>query len=321
MRKFFILSVFLFALLLLLPLTALTENPLSTPVLAESAVPSKSSEFAEIPETFKIKITETGKIVTLTREEYLFGVIAGEMPALYEEEALKAQAVCAYTFLKWRQKENKNKEYDITDNYQIDQCYISKSEALRKWGSKASEYEKKINSVIDSVAGQTLTFDGEIILSVYHAISGGSTESAKNVWGKDYPYLQSVSSIGDKLSPNYITTLSVTKEKIENGFQVTVPVGLKGTFTDFKLTEAGCVKTLKIGGKEFSGSKVREILGLKSANFNVSLKDNTFTFTVYGYGHGVGMSQNGANYMAQQGSDYKEILAHYYKGSEIMRNS
>ncbi len=318
MRKFFILSLFLFALLLLLPLTALTENPLSSPVLAESSSSSKKSEPIESSETFKVKISETGKIITLTREQYLFGVVAGEMPALYEEEALKAQTVCAYTFLKWRQKENSDKEYDITDNYQIDQCYISESEALEKWGTKASEYEQKIKSAIKSVAGQALTFDGEIILSVYHAISGGATESAKNVWGKDYPYLQSVSSIGDKLSTNYITTVNATKEKIEKGFGVTVPTALKGTFTDFIRTDAGNVRSVKISGKEFTGSDVREILGLKSTNFNVSLKDNTFSFTVYGYGHGVGMSQNGANYMAQQGSDYKEILSHYYKGTKII---
>ena len=321
MRKFFILSVFLLALLLLLPLSALTENPISTPVLAESDVAAKNSNPESATETFKVKITESEKIVVLTREEYLFGVVAGEMPALYEEEALKAQAVCAYTFLKWRQKENRDKDYDITDNYQIDQCYISKTEAFEKWGAKADEYEQKINSVIESVKGEILTYNGEIILSVYHAVSGGVTESAKNVWGKDYPYLQSVSSIGDKLSPNYITTTDATKENIESGFGITVPTGLKGTFTDFKRTEAGCVKTLRIGGKEFTGSEVREILKLKSTNFSVSLKDNTFTFTVYGYGHGVGMSQNGANYMAQQGSDYKEILSHYYTGTKIICNS
>ncbi|MBQ4120044.1 MAG: stage II sporulation protein D [Clostridia bacterium] len=321
MRKFFVLSVFLLALLLLLPLAALRENPPSLPVLAESTVTSQNAQTTQNTESFKVLISETGKTETLTREEYLFGVVAGEMPALYEEEALKAQAVCAYTFLKWRQKENSDKEYDITDNYQIDQCYISEQKALEKWGSKADEYSQKIKNAIESVLGQALNYNGEIILSVYHAVSGGITESAKNVWGKEYPYLQSVSSVGDKLSANYITTVDATKEKIEGCFSVTLPTGLKGTFTDFKRTSSGYVKSVKICGKEFSGSEIREIMGLKSTNFSVTLKDNIFTFTVYGYGHGVGMSQNGANYMAQQGSDYKEILAHYYKGSQIMRNS
>ena len=321
MKKFFTLSVFLLALLLLLPLTALTENPLSSPVLAESSTPSKPTATETTTESIKVLISDTNKTVTLTREEYLFGVIAGEMPSLYETEALKAQAGCAYTFLKWRQKENRSKPYDITDNFQVDQCYISKESALEKWGSKADEYSQKIEDAIEGVKGQSLYYNGEIILSVYHAVSGGMTESAKNVWGKDYPYLQSVSSIGDKLATNYITTADATKEKIEKCFSATVPTGLKGTFSDFTRTDSGYVKSVKICGKEFSGSQVREALGLKSTNFSVALKDNIFTFTVYGYGHGVGMSQNGANYMAQQGSDYKEILAHYYKGTEIMRNS
>lgn len=321
MRKFFALSVFLLAILLLLPLAALRENPPSSPVLAVSSANSQRAEAVQNTENFKVLISETGETETLTREEYLFGVVAGEMPALYEEEALKAQVVCAYTFLKWRQKENSDKAYDITDNYQIDQCYISEQKALEKWGSKADEYKQKIESAIKSVSGQALNYNGEIILSVYHAISGGTTESAKNVWGKEYPYLQPVSSVGDKLSANYITTVDTTKEKIEGCFSVTLPAGLKGTFADFKRTSSGYVKSVKIGGKEFTGSQVREALGLKSTNFNVQLKDNIFTFTVYGYGHGVGLSQNGANYMAQQGSDYKEILAHYYKGTEIMRNS
>lgn len=322
MRKFFILSIFLLAILLLLPLTVLTKTPLSSPVLAESSSVSQKSETIQDTENFKVLISKSRETVTLTREQYLFGVVAGEMPALYEEEALKAQAVCAYTFLKWRQKENSDKDYDITDNYQIDQCYISEQQALEKWGDKATEYSQKIKNAIASVSGEALTYNGEIILSVYHALSSGTTESAGNVWGKDYPYLQSVSSIGDKLATNYITTVTATKEKIEKDFSVTVPMGLKGTFTDFnRTTTAGTVKSLKICGEEFSGSEVREILGLKSTNFEVSLKDNIFTFTVYGYGHGVGLSQNGANYMAQQGSTYKEILAHYYNSTEIMRNS
>ena len=321
MRKFFTLLVFLLALLLLSPLTALTKNPLSSPVLAENTTSSQPQKLNPETENFKVLISDTNETVTLTREEYIFGVIAGEMPALYEPEALKAQAVCAYTFLKWRQKENSDKPYDITDNFQVDQCYIKKEKALEKWGSNADEYSEKIENAIESVKGQALYYDGEIILSVYHAVSAGITESAKNVWGKDYPYLQSVSSIGDKLATNYITTATATKEKIEECFSVTVPSGLKGTFADFKRTNSGYVKEVKICGKEFSGSKVREALGLKSTNFSVAIKDNVFTFNVYGYGHGVGMSQNGANYMAQQGSDYKEILTHYYKGSEIMRNS
>ncbi len=315
MKKFFILSVFLLALFMLLPLSVLSTNTRTAQTDSQNLqeLPKKNTE----NQTVKIKLTNQNKTVTLSLEDYLFGVVAGEMPALYEPEALKAQAVCAYTFLQWRAKENTDKEYDITDNYKVDQCYITKEECQNRWGSKATEYETKIREAIRAVNGEALTYNGELILSVYHSLSGGSTESAKNVWGKDYPYLQAVSSIGDKLANDYITTYSATADQIKSEFGVTLPSGLKGSFTDFKRTESGYVKSVKIGGKEFNGSDVREALSLKSTNFTVSLKDGIFTFTVYGYGHGVGMSQNGANYMAKQGSDYKEILSHYYKGCKI----
>ncbi len=313
MRKFFIISVFLLALFLLLPLSVLNNNPLSVATMAETA----DKPALNATQSVKVLISEQNKTVTLSVEDYLFGVVAGEIPALYEKETLKAQTVCAYTFLKWRARENADKEYDITDNYKVDQCYISKEAALKKWGNKASEYEEKIKSAISEVKGQALTYNGEIILSVYHSLSGGTTESAKNVWGKDYPYLQPAASVGDKLATNYITTFAATEDQIESKLSVSLPEGLKGSFSDFKRTESGYVKSLKVSKKEFKGSEIREAFGLKSTNFTVSLKDNIFTFTVYGYGHGVGLSQNGANYMAKQGSNYKEILQHYYKGCEI----
>lgn len=311
MKKIAVLFVFLLSLFLLLPLTALTKAP--TVSQANAVTPGAIKKNDNI----KVLLSETNDIVTLSAQDYIFGVIAGEMPALYETEALKAQAVCAYTFLMWRKSGNSDKDYDITDNYKVDQCYIPKEKALENWGSKAREYEKKISDAVKSVKGELLTYDGKIILSVYHAVSGGTTESAKNVWGKDYPYLQPVSSIGDKLATNYISTYKADKQKIENAFAVTLPDNPKDAFTDIKRTNSGTVKTVKIGDKSFKGSEVREKLGLKSANFEIEIKDGEFLFTVYGYGHGVGLSQNGANYMAQQGSDYKEILCHYYKGCKI----
>lgn len=314
MKKIFAFSVFLLVLLLLLPLFALENNPTEIPT---AATVSTSSQEAVSPVGFKVLITETNTVTELSAEDYLYGVLAGEMPALYEVEALKAQAVCAYTFAVWRQKENKDKNYDISDDYTVDQCYITPLEADKKWGAKADEYEKKLRGAIREVLGEILTYNGEPILSVYHAVSGGFTESAKNVWGKDYPYLQAAASVGDKLATNYISESTFTADQLENAFSVAIPAGLKGTFTDFMRTKSGTVKTVKICGKEFKGSEVRAALELKSSNFEVAIKNGAFTFTVYGYGHGVGLSQNGANYMAQQGSDYKEILAHYYKGCKI----
>lgn len=318
MKKILIFSAIILAFLLLLPLTQLQSG--DAPPQNKSILGTSVSA-PVLTDGFKVFLTEQNTIVTLSTEDYLFGVLAGEMPALYEEEALKAQAVCAYTFALWRQRENGEKGYDITDDYTIDQCYLTPEKVEKKWGSKSQEYEKKIRTAIKSVEGEMLTYNGDIILSVYHAVSSGRTETAKNVWGKDYPYLQSVSSVGDKLATNYISTLTVTPDKLKTTFSVSLPQGLKGSFSSFSRTESGAVDSLKIGGTKFDGNEVRQKLGLKSSNFEVALKNGKFVFTVYGYGHGVGMSQNGANYMAQQGSDYQEILKHYFKGCEIENSS
>lgn len=316
MKKTLGFTAFLLIILLLLPLCVLSENIPTTSVPTQATL---SAPEAEKESTLKILLADKGEIIELSVEDYLFGVLAGEMPALYEPEALKAQAVCAYTFALWRKNENADNNYDITNDYNTDQCYITPDDARKKWGDNADEYEKKLRDAIKAVKNEVLTYNGELTLSVYHSISGGKTESAKNVWGKDYPYLQAVSSVGDKLAKDYISTCLFTKQQIESALSVTLPEKLKGSFTDIVRTDSGTVDTLKIGGKNFKGSEVRKALGLKSANFEVSLKDDKFTFTVYGYGHGVGMSQNGANYMAQQGSDYKEILAHYYTNCNVVK--
>ncbi len=315
MKKIFAISVLLLAALLLLPLCAFQSGENTSPKIEVS----NETQIPPSPQSLKVLISETGEIKEMAVSDYLFGVLAGEMPALYEEEALKAQAVCAYTFTLWRQKGNRDKGYDITDNYKVDQCYITEDAARKKWGSHADEYILKLQKAIADTQNEVLTYNGEIILSVYHAVSSGSTESAKNVWGGDYPYLQSVSSVGDKLAKNYISQAEFTPEEIKKAFESTEEI-TKNPFSDLKRTDAGTVKTIKFCGEEYKGSEIREKLDLKSSNFEVEFNDGKIIFTVYGYGHGVGMSQNGANYMAQQGSNYKEILSHYYKGTAVIKN-
>ncbi len=320
MKKIFIFSVVILATLLLLPLSVLkSELPSALALQTNTNADSKTQK----TETFKVLMSQTGEIKEISAEDYIFGVVAGEMPALYESEALKAQAVCAYTFLKWRQKENADKDYDITDDYTADQCYISVASAHEKWGSKTDEYSEKIKTAINEVKNQTLTYNGEIILSVYHSLSSGTTESAENVWGKSYPYLQAVESEGDKLAENYACQKSVSAQDFITALsgKTTLPENLQECFSDFVRTQSGTVSSLKIGGTQFKGSDIRQLFDLKSSNFDIAFSDNSFTFTTYGYGHGVGMSQNGANYMAKQGKTYEQILKHYYTGCEIMRNS
>ncbi len=310
MKKILVLMVFIVISSILIPIGTLgSTNSQMTPL------PTIAKQE---PSEIKVLISKTGKIEQMTVSDYLFGVLAGEMPALYEIEALKAQVVASNTFLKWRQKENSDKDYDITDDYTTDQCYLSVEEIKDKWGSKYEEYEAKIKGAIEEVENQTITYDGEIILAVYHSISSGKTEKAKDVWGKDYPYLQSVDSSADRDSKNCVSYKEITKEQMGKLFSIGKwPQKPQNIFSDFSRTLSGAVKSVKVDQKELKGTEIRSLLDLKSSNFEVDYKNDKFVVTVYGYGHGVGMSQNGANEMAKKDKTYTEILKHYYKGVEI----
>jgi len=297
-----------------------TKNNLSIDDLGLEVTTEPSNQEAEIKQenNISISVLKNNKTVEMPLEEYVVSVVLAEMPADFDIEALKAQAVAAHTFALHRKATNSDKEYDITDDFALDQAFITESDAREKWGENADEYIKKIKTAVSDTQNLALTYNGEIALAAYHAISFGKTEDCKNVWGGSRPYLTSVISIGDKLSPNFISTKTVSVAEFKALFPtLNLTDNPKDYFKDIQKTDAGTVKTLTVCGNQISGSEIRKALDLRSACFNVSQKDNTFTFTVYGYGHGVGMSQNGANYMAQQGADYKEILYHYYKGCKI----
>ncbi len=313
MRKIFGLSAIVLSALLLLPLTALK------PVENENALHSNTQINFEDNETFRLCFSETNTVTEISAEDYILGVVAAEMPALYEEEALKAQAVAAYTFALYRKNVNKDKYYDLTDSYLSDQSYITLQQAKDRWGDNADTYIEKIKTAVDSVKDYAITYNNEPILAVYHAISFGKTENAKNIWGKEYPYLKGVDSYGDKLSKDYISTLTVSeadfKEKLKD--KVTFNENATEYLGESDCTNAGAVKHIKICDTEISGETIRNLFSLRSSNFKIDYQDGNFNFTVYGYGHSVGLSQNGANYMAKQGADFKQILTHYYKNTKI----
>lgn len=192
--------------------------------------------------------------------------------------------------------------------------------AQGKWGDKYETYEKKIEEAVKDVFGKTITYDGEIITAAFHAISCGQTFSAEEVWGKDVPYLKSVTSAGDKLSPDYSSTLTLTADAFKKAFAgsgAELGGDAKKWIGEIKKTDSGYISCAVIGEKEFTGAQMREKLGLRSACFEIKCTDDEFKITVHGYGHGVGMSQYGADYMARQGSDWQEIIKHYYTGVEI----
>lgn len=276
------------------------------------------NDVTEKGDVFRVYDKKSDKITELPAKEYIFGVVAAEMPALYETEALKAQAVAAYTYALYKKNQNKDKKYDITTDFSVDQSYKSRKEALDGWGTNGKKYEEKIDKAVAETLGEYMSFEGKPILAVYHAVSSGQTRSAKSVWGKEIPYLQSVLSSGDKLASNYIAKKVFTKTELKENFKDDSKEFKSDTF---KITESqdGWVNTINVFGNQMSGELVRNTLELPSSNFKITIDDEKYTFTTYGWGHGVGMSQAGADYMAKQGYTYVNILNHYYNGSKLER--
>lgn len=288
------------------------------PVAAQPSEDSLSTK-EEAEESVRVRLTESEKIITLPLEEYLFGVVAAEMPALYEVEALKAQTVAAYTYYLGQKAQYSDKDYDITDNFAIDQAFITREKAREKWGDGADEYENRIFGAVRAVSGKKVTYNGNTASTVYHAISYGVTESAAEGWGGDYPYLVSVDSSWDKLSDKYMVETVITAEELKTALSSLAEISdiSVNSIGEITRTAAGGVKTVVVAGKSLTGSQFRKAIGLRSANFEVSFSDGKYTFTTYGYGHSIGMSQYGAHYMAMQGKNFEEILLHYYSGCKI----
>jgi len=278
-------------------------------------------------DTFKVLLSDTQTVIELSELEYICGAVASEMPAIYHEEALKAQAVACYTYaLNARNDQKKNPDAALKGAYlssdsSVHQGYKTKDQLKEKWGDKFDTYYNKIESAVKSVLGKVITYDGELITPAFHAISSGKTENASVVWGGEVPYLVSVNSAGDRLSPDYSSTLVLSCEQftqLASGLEGTAFGGDASTWVSSPVvSDAGTVTSITIGGKSFDGCAVRKAFSLRSNCFTIEYKNNSFILNVTGYGHGVGLSQYGADYMSRQGSNYKEILSHYYCGVKI----
>ena len=277
--------------------------------------------------TIRLLHAKTGEIEELPLDTYVKGVVAAEMPADYEEEALKAQAVVArtYTIYTIIHNNNKHENADLCDNSNCCQAWISKDDRLSKWEEdKRDQYLKKIEDAVDSTNGKIITYNGEVIDAFFHSNSGGVTETPVNVWGgTNYPYLQSVQTAGEEGYKQYSSEVKLTKDEFINKIKETHP-NLNIDFNDehsieiIEYTESNRVKTIKIGNINLSGVEIRKILGLKSTKFEVKVDNDNVIFTVTGYGHGVGMSQTGADSMAKQNSSYEDIIHHFYTNVEII---
>ena len=277
--------------------------------------------------TIRLLHAKTGEIEELPLDTYVKGVVAAEMPADFEKEALKAQAVVArtYTIYTIIHNNNKHENADLCDNSNCCQAWISKDDRLSKWEEdKRDQYLKKIEEAVDSTNGKIITYNGEVIDAFFHSNSGGVTETPVNVWGgTNYPYLQSVQTAGEEGYKQYSSEVKLTKDEFINKIKETHP-NLNIDFNDehsieiIEYTESNRVKTIKIGNINLSGVEIRKILGLKSTKFEVKVDNDSVIFTVTGYGHGVGMSQTGADSMAKQNSSYEDIIHHFYTDVEII---
>lgn len=321
MRTNLVLCIIVALSLILCPIAALGGN-----AQAEAAVGSAAAVYDGGEAYISVMSPSTGDISRVDMREYVKGCVAAEMPALYHSEALKAQAVAIYTYAKKVLEQNKNGKNsslagaDITDSPDTHQGYIDEDERREKWGSDFEKYESKIEAAVDAVFGSYMTYDGETVLAVYHSISAGATQSAANLWGEDMPYLVSVESRGDILSPDYMSE-SVFSEKEfkklagECGVKLSDHAG--EWVGEIKTDENGYSGAVVLGGNEIAASEFREAFSLRSLCFDIEYTGGKFTVTCKGYGHGAGMSQYGADYMARQGSTWREILLHYYTGVEI----
>ena len=266
-----------------------------------------------------ITVLTDGEPREVTMADYLPGVVAAEMPASFEPEALKAQAVAARTYILDRAAHppDAHKSAAVCSDPACCCAYLS-DEALREnWGGDYRKNLRRIRSAVRETDGQTLRYEGEPIRAVFHSSSGGKTEASAALWG-EVPYLVSVSSPETAADvPGFETTVTVSAADAAQALGVTLPEDAAQWLGETRRDEAGRVETIVIGGRTLSGAEARSLFSLRSTNFTVEVLGGAIVFHVTGSGHGVGMSQYGANVMARQGALYAEILAQYYPGTTL----
>lgn len=260
------------------------------------------------------------RLISLTLEEYVQGVVAAEMPASFHLEALKAQAVAARTYAYRRILSGEgipeHPEAHLSSDYRSGQAWVSWDEFLQSHGAAAGRVlQRKIRKAVKQTEGLIAVYGGEPILAVYHSTSGGRTENSEHYWNEALPYLRSVEDPFSINSPVHYSTATISLGKLAEVLGV-------DRVNNFKVIEryhSGRAKTVEAGDRWFSGREIRERLNLRSTWFTAEIMGEEMVFSVWGYGHGVGMSQYGAQGMAEQGYSYDQILQYYYQGIELQR--
>lgn len=290
-----------------------SNNQNNPTIKDETIIPDEKPTEEIKPVETKTYVTvhrSNGQVIKLELNEYLIGVVAGEMPASFNKEALKVQAIIARTYV----LNAINKGIQITDTVST-QRYIDTNEMKKLWGTSYNNYYNKIKDSVISTENMVVTYNNNLIECVYHSTSNGKTEDSKNVWGNSFPYLQSVDSPWDKETSSYFRTTNFTKE------QLSTKLGIDdiNEITILARNESGRVDKIKVNDKILTGVEFRNKLGLRSTDFDIIIGDEYIKIDTRGYGHGVGLSQYGSNGMAKEGYTYEQIIKHYYKGVDVIK--
>ncbi len=290
------------------------SGPAPTPT--PEATPAAAPTVRDAEMTLTVRVS--GEIQSMTLADYLLGVMCAEMPALYPEEALKAQAVAARTYCLYRMQSGaKFDGADMTDDSSVCMAYAAPAAMTASWGGESDAYLARMRACVEATDGEVmLDGAGKAIPALFFAISSGRTESAEDVWGAANPHLVSRESGWDEASPGFTGEVKIANTELVKTFTAAYPAASfppgEVWFEDWQRSAAGGVRSVTVGGVAVTGKQMRSLFGLRSANFTVSFSDGVYTFTTRGYGHGVGMSQYGAKALAGQGKTYREILEAYY---------
>ena len=311
MKRFFIGSVIMVTLIMLIPLIV---------VMIMGGVIDNSARDSDL---IKVYFDKEDTVKEINIGDYLVGVVAAEIPAEFEAETLKAQAVAARTYMKYHQN-NKTEHKDgavVCTDYKHCQAWVDINEKMEGWGDNAKKYRSKMESAVSDTSGELVKFESEPINAVFFSTSSGKTENAVDVWGEEVPYLISVNSPGEEGAPHFMSEKVMSVEEVKQIISANVEGAdfSNGLFGNIIRSDAGGIITIEVGGVQIKGTALRTMLDLRSTNVQIKEENGNVIFNVKGNGHGVGMSQYGANAMAKNGCDYKEILTHYYSGCVVSK--
>ncbi len=307
-----------------------TDDIISDIINDDNISDADTKEIYDGSEEFKVLDFTSGQVYTVTMLDYVTGAVLAEMPATFHDEALKAQAVAAHTYaVRQMEKQIISPDAELLGAYISNdsskfQAFFTTEQAKSFYGDAYDEYYNKVHSAVSDVISKVLFYDDEPIVAAFHSTSGGKTESAEVIWGSEIEYLIPVDSSFDESSPSYLEEKTFTSDEVSSRLSnaypnITLEKKPSKWLSVLDRSSSSTVTSIKAGDIEIHGTEFRSVFSLRSANFTIDYDTDKklFTITTKGYGHGVGLSQYGANALANDGLTYEEILYHYYSGVEI----